>query len=57
MDRREDEREPLDPVSVDNVLIENNSTLGTLLTSSHEWREEYADDVAKIYIRDGADER
>jgi len=44
-------REPLDSFDVDYVLIEKGSNLGTLLDASGEWRQEYVDEVARIYVR------
>jgi hypothetical protein len=47
-------RQPLDDFAVDYVLMKRSSPLATLLAVSTEWRELYADDVARIFVRAGA---
>ncbi|MCA9935483.1 MAG: hypothetical protein KC415_16220, partial [Anaerolineales bacterium] len=50
MDLRENWRDPLRDYDVDYIIMERGSDLFTLLDASGEWREVYADDVARIYI-------
>jgi hypothetical protein len=52
-----DWREPLDRFQVDYVLIEPESSLGTLLEASGAWRVDYTDDVARIFVRAAAGDR
>ncbi len=44
-------REPLEAFDVAYVLIERDNSLATLLVASDEWREIYADDVARVLAR------
>ncbi len=50
MDLRANWREPLQEYDVNYVIMERDSELFTLLDASGEWREAYADDVARIYV-------
>ncbi len=45
-------QEPLDSYDVDYVIMEHNSPLSTVLSDSSSWQEVYADDLARIFIRD-----
>lgn len=47
----DDWREPLDAFDVKYALVERKSALSTLLGVSDEWREVYADDTARIFVR------
>jgi hypothetical protein len=44
-------QEPLDEYEVQYVLMEKGSKLTTLLQTSDQWQEVYADDLAKIFVR------
>jgi hypothetical protein len=44
-------RKPLDEFDVAYVLVERSSPLGVLLATSGEWREAYADGVARVFTR------
>lgn len=44
-------REPLDQFGVEYVLVERTSPLATLLTATNQWRQVYADDIARIFVR------
>jgi len=44
-------RAPLDQYEVTYVLVERSNPLATLLTVSQAWRESYADDVARVFVR------
>lgn len=46
-----DWRKPLEDFGVTYALLERASPLGTLLMASGEWREAYADEVARVFIR------
>jgi len=48
-----DWREPLERFQVDYVLIEGDSTIGTVLEASGGWRVDYSDDVARVFVRNG----
>jgi hypothetical protein len=48
-------RQPLDEWAIDYVLLKQNSPLATLLITSGEWREAYADQVARVFIRRGSE--
>ncbi len=50
MDLRANWRDPLRDYDIDYILMERGSELFTLLDASGEWREIYADDIARIYI-------
>lgn len=49
-----DWRQPLERFEVDYVLIEKDNNLGTLLEASGEWRMDYGDEVARVYVRRNA---
>ena len=48
-------REPLDAYDVQLVMMERGDPLNTLLLTSNEWQEIYADDVAQILTRKDAE--
>jgi hypothetical protein len=45
-------REPLERFDVDYVIIERYGALATLLAAVDDWRLEYSDDVARIFVRE-----
>jgi len=47
----EDWHQPLDDFDVAYVLLERSNPLATLLAASVQWREAYADGVARIFVR------
>jgi hypothetical protein len=47
----EDWRQPLDEFDVKYALVERKNALSTLFGISEEWREVYADDVARVFVR------
>jgi hypothetical protein len=47
-------QEPLDDFDVRYVLMEQGSSLSNLLAVSDEWQETYSDEVARVFVRDGA---
>lgn len=51
LELQDDWREPLDEFDVTYALLGKNSALGTLLATSDGWREQYADDQARIFVR------
>lgn len=53
-DARSNWEEPLDEYDVVYVLMETGSPLTTLLTLHPNWNEAYRDDVAQIFVRQGA---
>jgi hypothetical protein len=46
-------RKPLDDFGVTYVLVERANPLATLLAASGQWREAYADKVARVFVRNG----
>ena len=44
-------RQPLDEFNITYVLVERSNPLATLLAASGQWRETYADDVARVFTR------
>jgi hypothetical protein len=44
-------RKPLEDFDVIYVLVERSNPLGTLLTASGQWREAYADDVSRVFVK------
>lgn len=51
---KEEWRQPLDEYNVVYVLVERSNPLGTLLEASGQWQQTYADDVAWVFVRRGA---
>jgi hypothetical protein len=48
----EDWRDPLDELDVNYALVERKNSLCIVLGISDEWREVYADDVARVFVRE-----
>lgn len=48
-------REPLDRFDVDYVIVERGATLATLLEAVDDWRLEYSDEIARIFVRERGD--
>lgn len=46
-----DWRRPLDDFQVDYVLMEQGSALSVLLEASDQWKQDYSDGVAQIFVR------
>lgn len=55
LELQESWREPLDDFEVTYALLGKNSALATLLAASDGWRERYADDQARIFVRAGGE--
>lgn len=51
LELQDDWREPLNEFDVSYTLLAKNSALATLLETSDGWRERYADDQARIFVR------
>ncbi|MCI0399275.1 MAG: hypothetical protein L0332_09985 [Chloroflexi bacterium] len=48
---RENWRDPLEEYSVEVILVPRSLALATLLQAGDGWREVYADDLAKVFVR------